>query len=215
MTGHRSYGEACGIAHALDLVGERWALLIVRDLLLGPKRFSDIQAGLPAAGPTILAQRLRHLESVGVVQRRTLPPPAGSRVYELTTWGTELGPLLLRLGSWGASSPVVPMRGGIGADSTMLRLQSTFTPDHRQPWTARYEFHLGHDRFTAQVADGALVEIARGTAPDRPDAVVETTPTTLDELIGHQKELTEAVGAGEATVTGDLAATRRLLEALG
>ena len=87
MAARRSYRDSCGIARALDLVGERWALLVVRELVLGPKRFSDLQAGLPRLSPDVLAQRLRELEEAGVVERRTLPPPAGSRVYDLTTWG--------------------------------------------------------------------------------------------------------------------------------
>jgi DNA-binding HxlR family transcriptional regulator len=99
----RTYGDGCGIAHALDLVGERWALLVVRELVLGPKRFTDIRAGLPNASPNVLAQRLRELEQAAIVRRRKLPPPAGSWVYELTDWGRELEPM-------GAALAVVPAR---------------------------------------------------------------------------------------------------------
>src|ERR1035441_5947714 len=91
MSTHRTYRDACRFAHALDLIGERWALLVVRELLLGPKRFTDLRAGLPHASPNVLSQRLRELERAGVVLRRKLGPPAGSRVYELTEWGHELG----------------------------------------------------------------------------------------------------------------------------
>ena len=100
----RSYGQFCGVAHALDLVGERWALLVVRELVLGPKRFTDLAAGLPGIGTNILTARLRELEQTGVVERRVLPPPAGSTVYELTPYGRELEPVLLALGRW-ASTP--------------------------------------------------------------------------------------------------------------
>src|ERR687888_870608 len=96
----RSYGDGCGIAHALDLVGERWALLVVRELLLGPKRFTDLRAGLPNASPNVLSQRLRELEEATIGRRRRLPPPAGSQVYELTEWGRELEPLVISLGAW-------------------------------------------------------------------------------------------------------------------
>src|SRR3954463_11247728 len=96
-TAKRTYGDRCGVARALDLVGERWALLVVRELLLGPKRFTDLRAGLPNVTPDVLSQRLRDLERIGAVRRRTLPPPAGSRVYELTDWGHELEPLVLGL----------------------------------------------------------------------------------------------------------------------
>src|SRR3954462_9145850 len=105
MTSPRTYGEACAAAHALDLVGERWALLVVRELLLGPKRFTDLRAGICHAGPNVLAQRLRELEAAGIVRRRQLPPPAASRVYELTEWGSELEPVVTALGRWGARSP--------------------------------------------------------------------------------------------------------------
>ena len=94
MSTARSYGDACGIPRALDRVGERWALMIVRELLLGPKRFTDLRTGLPDASPNVLSQRLRELEQEGIVRRRKLPPPAGSKVYELTEWGTELEPVL-------------------------------------------------------------------------------------------------------------------------
>src|SRR5919199_1777683 len=102
--GRRSYGQFCGIARALDLVGERWALLVVRELVLGPKRFSDLRAGLPGIGTNVLTTRLRELEAGGVIARRELPPPAGSTVYQLTEYGRELQPVLLALGRWGARS---------------------------------------------------------------------------------------------------------------
>src|SRR6266700_1804746 len=98
MAAKRTYSDPCGIARALDLLGERWALLVVRELVLGPKRFTDLRAGLSNLSPDVLAQRLRDLERDGVVRRRKLPPPAGSRVYELTGWGRELEPILLALG---------------------------------------------------------------------------------------------------------------------
>src|SRR5215211_5215261 len=104
----RTYGDRCGVARALDLVGERWALLVVRELLLGPKRFTDLRGGLPNLGPDVLAQRLRELEQAGVLRRRVLPPPAASRVYELTERGRELEPVILGLGRWGSAAPFPP-----------------------------------------------------------------------------------------------------------
>src|SRR5436189_5833106 len=101
----RTYGESCAASHALDLVGERWALLIVRELLLGPKRFTDLRAGLPAISPNVLTQRLEELERAGVLRRRKLLPPAGAWVYELTEWGLDLEPVIIALGRWGARSP--------------------------------------------------------------------------------------------------------------
>src|SRR4051795_1875956 len=101
----RTYGDRCGVARALDLVGDRWALLVVRELLLGAKRFSDLRAGLPGVSPDVLAQRLRELEEAGVVRRTKLPPPAAARVYELTERGAELEPVVLALGRWGSAVP--------------------------------------------------------------------------------------------------------------
>src|ERR1700743_1775290 len=100
MTVKRSYEDSCGIARALDLVGERWALLVVRELLLGPKRFTDLRSGLPNMGPDVLSQRLRELEPKGVRRRTKPPPPASSQVYELTEWGRALEPVILGLGAW-------------------------------------------------------------------------------------------------------------------
>src|ERR687885_2177716 len=108
MASMRTYRDGCAAAHAFDLVGERWALLVVRELLLGPKRFTDLRAGLPNASPNVLAQRLRGLEAVGVVRRRKLPPPAASRIYELTAWGRDLEPVIIALGKWGVRSPSKP-----------------------------------------------------------------------------------------------------------
>src|SRR4051795_12838765 len=102
----RTYGDACPIARALDAVGERWALLVVRELLLGPQRFADLRRALPGASSNLLADRLRELESRGVIARRKLPPPAASQVYELTDWGGELEPIVLALGGWGLRVPL-------------------------------------------------------------------------------------------------------------
>src|SRR5438093_1844621 len=100
MAPRRDYFDGCAAAHALDLVGERWALLVVRELLLGPKRFTDLKRGLPNASPNVISERLRELERAGVVKREKLPPPASSRVYALTDWGRELEDTVLSLGRW-------------------------------------------------------------------------------------------------------------------
>src|SRR5690349_6179762 len=129
MPGVRTYGESCAAAHALDLVGERWALLVVRELLLGPKRFTDLRTGIAHASPNVLAQRLRDLEEVGVVQRRKLPPPAATWVYELTEWGHELEPVITALGRWGARSPSRSADCGMSTDSRILAMRTMFDPE--------------------------------------------------------------------------------------
>ena len=158
----RTYCEGCAAAHALDLVGERWALLVVRELLLGPKRFTDLRAGLPGASPNVLAQRLRELERTGVVRRRKLPPPAASRVYELTDWGMELEPVITQLGRWGARSPSRPRDAGLGVDSLVLSFRTMFDPRAAEGFSASYELRLGEDVFRVVVDDGRF-EISRGT----------------------------------------------------
>ena len=124
MAGTRSYGGQCGVARSLDVIGERWALLIVRELLLGPKRFNDLLAGLPGASPNVISQRLRELVGHGVIRQRDLPPPARVRVYELTDWGGELEPVILHLGRWGDRAPL-PEGAQDSLDSVLLALQGT------------------------------------------------------------------------------------------
>jgi DNA-binding HxlR family transcriptional regulator len=177
MATTRTYGDGCAIAHGLDLVGERWALLVVRELLLGPKRFTDLKRGLPNASPNVISERLRELERAGVVQRAKLPPPASVRVYELTEWGRALEPVVFALGRWGARSPSLPREAPIGADSVVLALKSRFDAKAAEGVSATYELRFGEERFRVVVANGAL-EIARGGA-DRADATIDTDPGTL------------------------------------
>jgi DNA-binding HxlR family transcriptional regulator len=207
-SGRRTYGDRCGIARALDLIGERWALLVVRELILGPKRFTDLRAGLPNLSPNVLAQRLRELEGAGIVVRGKLPPPAGAQVYELTDWGRELEPVLIALGRWGARSPV-PAGVGMSVDSHMLALKSLFDPDVAGDLDAGYELRLAGDTFRARVGGGEL-ELVRG-ADENPDAIIHTDPDTLVELLWQGRALSEAVRSGDAAVEGDTAAMRRFL----
>lgn len=212
MATNRRYRDGCAIATALDHVGERWALLVVRELLLGPKRFTDLQDGLPGAGAKVLAQRLRELEAAGVVRRRTLPPPAGAQVYELTEWGSRLDGVVVALGHWGADAPE-QSTDQVGADSAMIRLRGLFDPQPDRPWTATYEVRLGRYRFTARVVGGRLVDVSRGEPHDRPDTVVDSDPDTLSRVLGDGQALTEAVEDGRLTITGDTEAGRRLFDA--
>jgi DNA-binding HxlR family transcriptional regulator len=209
MANKRKYGDRCGIARALDLVGERWALLVVRELLLGPKRFTDLRAGLPHVSPDVLSQRLRELEGDGIVQRRTLAPPAGSRVYELTDRGMELEPVILALGRWGSGAPFPPGDARLGVDSAILALRTLFDPAAADGLDARYELRLGEQRFNARVADGRL-EVARGSADD-PDASIDTDTGTLSALLWHGRRLPEALRARDIAIEGSRPAVERFL----
>lgn len=210
MATKRSYGDACRFAYALDLVGERWALLVVRELLLGPKRFTDLRRGLPNASPNILSERLRELEQAGVVHRRKLPPPAAVQVYELTEWGKELEPVVTRLGAWGARSPVPPEHRQIGTDSIVLALRSLFDPAAAAGLRASYELRLGDERFRIDVAGGEL-ELGRG-APAEPSATLETDPGTFAALLAGQLPLEDALESGAARIEGGEREARRFLE---
>jgi DNA-binding HxlR family transcriptional regulator len=208
-TTKRTYGDRCGVARALDIVGERWALLVVRELLLGPKRFTDLRAGLPHVGPDILAQRLRELEGSGIVRRGTLPPPAGSRIYELTERGQELEPIVVALGRFGSVASFPAGDAQIGVDAVVIALKSLFAADAADGLRASYELRLGEQRFHIEVADGRL-EVARGSA-EMPDATIETDPGTLATLLWHGRRLEEARRSGDIAIAGDRKAVTRLL----
>ena len=207
MATTRTYGDGCAIARGLDQVGERWALLVVRELLLGPKRYTDLQRGLPNASPNVLSERLRELERDGIVRRRKLPPPAGSRVYELTEWGRELEDIVIALGHWGARAPSPPSDAPVGVDSMILALDARFDPGAAAGLRAVYVLRLGDDSFRIEVAGGEI-DLARGGA-DPADATIETDPSTLAAVLWGGQSLTEAQRSGVVTIAGDKAAAKR------
>src|SRR5215208_963385 len=209
MTTMRTYGDGCGIAHALDLVGERWALLVVRELLLGPKRFTDLRGGLPGASTNVLSQRLRELERAAIVRRRRLPPPAGSWVYELTDWGRELKTIVLSLGTWAVRSPSFPEDAPVGTDSVVLALGTFFDAGAAGGLDARYELRLDDGTFHVLVADGAI-SLDRGPA-EEPDAIIDSDAVTFAAVVWNGRDLNDALRAGELRIEGDRRAVDRLL----
>ena len=209
MAKKRTYGDRCGVARALDVVGERWALLVVRELLLGPKRFTDLRAGLPGLSPDVLSQRLRELEQAGLVRRRKLAPPAGSRVYELTERGLAVEPILLELGRWGSATPFPEGEAAFSADSFVIALRTLFDPEAAAGVDVTVELRLGEDGFRGRVAEGRF-EVARGVA-ERPDAVVETSPGTLAAVLWHGRPLAEALRTGDVEIDGSTPAFKRFL----
>src|SRR3954452_19621700 len=209
MATMRTYGDGCGIAHALDLVGERWALLVVRELLLGPKRFTDLRDGLPKASPNVLSQRLRELEQAGIVQRCSPPPPACSWIYELTDWGRELKPIVISLGTWALRSQTFPDDAPVGTDSVILALGTFFDPEAAGDLAARYELRLGEHAFSIRIADGTI-DVERGAGDDA-DAVIESDTAPLSALIWERRDLADAVAAGDVMIEGDQRAVTRFL----
>lgn len=212
MNGMRSYGDPCGVARGLDVIGERWALLVVRDLLLGPKRFNDLHAGLPGVSPNVLAQRLRDLTEHGVVQRRDLPPPARVRLYELTDWGRALEPVLLNLGRWGSLAPTTP-EGDLGIDSILLSIKAAFDPERAAEPDGVHEVRIAADTYVIEVADGSL-HIRRDTAPRPPDSTLSTDRDTLRAICDHQTTLAAALDAGSLHLDGTEHAKRSLTNLL-
>jgi len=210
MGSKRTYGEACRFAHALDLVGERWALLVVRELLLGPKRFTDLRTGLPHASPNILAERLRELEAGAVVRKRKLPPPYAASVYELTEWGRELEPVVTKLGAWGARSPIPPDSQEINTDSIVLALGSLFDVDAAGDLQASYELRVGEEQFNVAIANGELA-LGREPAAEPSATIAVADAPTLAAILSAQLPLDEALTSGAAEIKGGKAAAKRFL----
>ncbi|GAB2999110.1 winged helix-turn-helix transcriptional regulator [Amycolatopsis acidiphila] len=201
MPTSRSYQEACGIARALDVVGERWALLVVRELLFGPQRFSVLRKALPAASTNLLTDRLRELEGNGVLHRRRVD---GAWVYELTEWGRRLEPILLALGGWGLRVPLPP-GPALNATSVMIFLRGVVRPGPE----ASYRIELDGRVWTVRTGGGE-VSVAAGE-PAEADASIRTDPATLNELLSDAATLDTAVSDGRVVVTGSLPAFRRLV----
>jgi DNA-binding HxlR family transcriptional regulator len=206
----RSYGQFCGLARALELVGERWALLIVRDLLVGPRRFTDLRQGLPRIPTNVLSERLKELEHAGVVRRRALPRPAASVVYELTDYGSQLDDAVMRLGLWGAQSLGEPGPDEIiTPDSMTMALRSTFRPEAARGLNVRYELRLGEIVLHARIANGRLT-VAEGPLADA-DLVIEAGPGIKAVLAGEVSP-SQAIDSGILRVTGDPTLLERFAE---
>ncbi len=204
--------DGCGIAHASDLLGQRWALLVVRELLLGPKRFTDLRTGIPDISPNVLGQRLRELEETGIVARRRLAPPAAAQVYELTEWGRELEPAVLALGRWASGSPSFPRDAEMGPDSLVLALKSTFNPAKAAGLEATYELRLGDIPFRVAVRDGNL-EAEHGGAEDAV-ATINAAPNTIAGIVFGGNRLGKAVEAGDVRIDGSRRAVNALFRTL-
>ncbi len=203
MTSKRSYHHYCPLAHALDLVGERWTLLIVRDLLLGPKRYKDLLDGLPGMGTNMLAARLKELEQASIIRRRVLPPPAGSTVYELTAYGRELEDLLMTLARWGAKSlgPREPEQF-LRPVTLVLGLRERFKSEAARHLQAVYELRFENDEiYTIRIANGSL-EASYGSAGN-PDLVVTADVETFLHLQERHLFPQEAMASRKVQLDGN------------
>ncbi len=205
----RRYDDACGVAHALDLIGERWALLVMRELLLGPKRFSDLRADLPGISANVLTQRLEGLEAAGVLVRRKLPPPLSVQVYELTPWGYDSEPIFQALGRWAARSPEHDPSLPLSAVSLLLSFRTMFDPNRAEGVDGRIGLRLGRQSFVLCIVEGRL-SVSRGE-DDKADLVLSGTPTAVAAAVYGGQPLEALAAAGALSVTGDPALADRFM----
>ncbi|HEY0738629.1 MAG TPA: winged helix-turn-helix transcriptional regulator [Herpetosiphonaceae bacterium] len=211
----RSYNQYCGLAYALDIVGERWTLLIVRELIAGPRRFKDLIDGLPGISTNLLSERLKNLEQQGVISRRMLPPPAGSTVYELTELGLGLENMLLELGKWG-SQFVPPSAEGaavLRAGSYALTLKTFFRPEQARGVDETYELRIDGEVLHVDIQDGTI-HVRQGAAP-KADAVFTTDIASYLELLAGQIQPEAAIAGGLVRIQGDPEALSRFVRMCG
>lgn len=211
----RTFDQYCPIARALEVVGERWSLLIVRELLVGPKRYTDLREALPGMWTNLLADRLRQLQDAGVIRRVELPPPAARTVYELTERGRELESVLLGLGKWG-----IPLLSGRRrrkkekaplSTAVLLGVRAFFQPEAAAKIDERYELRIGEEAFTALVERGRLE--LRPVPPDRPAATLHADPAALIDLRLGRLDLTSAIERDLLRFDGPDQSVRRLRRA--
>ena len=183
----RGYDDACGTAHALELIGERWALLVLRELMLGSRRFSELRTDLPGISANVLTQRLTELESRGLIIKKRLPPPASVQVYEATAWGLEAEPIVQALGRWAARSPRHDPTLPISGVSILLSFRTMFDAESAKNFKATIAFHFGEDRYFVTIDDGRLTAV-RGE-PAAADLVITADPTTLAAVVYGKQPL--------------------------
>ena len=191
------YGDACGTAHTLDLVGDRWALLVVRELLLGPRRFSQLQASLAGISPKALSQRLAELEARVILFRRKLAPPAAVQVYELTEWGYQLEAVTAAMGRWAARSPLREPGLSISGVSLLLSFRAMLDHARAEGLEVRMGFRFGEDRYTSHLSKGGIV-VAPGDRRDE-DALFDGSPDALATVIYGGSSLGARRGGGIAS----------------
>lgn len=207
----RTYAQYCPAARALDVVGERWTLLIVRDLMLGPRRYTDLLEGLPGLGPNVLAQRLQRLEAEGIVERNRLPAPAASTVYELTEQGSGLAPVVLALAKWGHRFMDMPGPGdSINVGWMLMYLRSIADREAARGVNEVYEFRIDDEVFHVVIDDGA-VEAVQGAAPMAPAIVVRSDLASFVAIGSGRLDPHDAVARGLGSIEGDPAAIDRSL----
>lgn len=205
----RRYDDACAATHGMDIIGERWALPVMRELMLGPRRFGELKTSLRGISANVLTQRLEGLEAAGVVRRFKLPPPASVQVYELTPWGYEAGPIFQAMGRWAVKSPAHDPSRPFSAVSLMLSFRTMMDMSRAQGIDARIGFRIGEDSFVLGIADGA-VTLGRGDT-EGCDLIFAGPTTILGAAAYGGVPLAELEKAGELRIEGDRALARRFV----
>ncbi|GGD28000.1 winged helix-turn-helix transcriptional regulator [Aureimonas glaciei] len=203
----RRYEDACAAAHALDLVGDRWALLVIRELMLGPKRFGDLRTSLPGISANVLTQRLEGLEGAGVLVRHRLPPPGAVQVYELTPWGYESEPIFQALGRWAARSPAHDPSLPFSAASLMLSMRTMLDPQKASGLDLTIGFRIGAESFVGDLAGGHIA-IARGPVAQA-DLILTGEARVIAGWIYGGQPLATLEAAGALRLEGDRALAER------
>ena len=209
MATSRTYEDSCGIAHGLDLVGERWALLVIRELMLGAKRFGDLKADLPGISANVLTHRLLELERAGLLTRRKLPKPAAVWVYELTDWARELEPVMQLFGRWAARDPNHRKDLHFGVTSLILSLRTNFDPALADGANLTVNLHANDESYIARTARRKLT-ITPGEAAN-PDATISGDPRMFAAVVYGGRPLADAMATGDLHVSGDHAAAEQFL----
>lgn len=205
----RSYDDGCATAHALDLIGERWALLVVRELLFGPKRFTDLRSELASISANVLTQRLEDLEAAAIVRRRKLPPPAASWIYELTDWGRALEEPILSLGRWAASSPFLKQGLPMSRAGLLLAMRAMYQPQREGGFSLRLD--MPHGPVVVAGTPVGLEIRQDAEASGQPATMIAGTPQVLDSILFGGVTLQSAAEAGDVKVAGDHAMLARFV----
>ena len=199
----RQYGHVCALTRALDIIGERWTLVVIRELLFGPRRYSDMLRQLPGIGTNLLAQRLKDLEQAGLITQTKLPPPAASSVYELTSDGRAmLSPIIRTLTDFGVTVLAYPPQDGefVPASSTMGALAKFYHPERGEGFSLSVEFDTGDDLFACVIAGGGMRELGFGNANTTPDLRLRGTTDTFMGLIVGYVDVAAALDDGDLTI---------------
>ena len=209
VSSRRRYDDACAATHGMDIIGERWALPVMRELMLGPRRFGELKSSLRGISANVLTQRLEGLEAAGVLKRTRLPPPASVQVYELTTWGYEAGPIFQAMGRWAVKSPAHDPSRPFSAVSLMLSFRTMIDLGRTEGLVTRIGFRIGDDSFIMGIADRA-VTLGRGET-DGCDLVFTGPTSVIGAAAYGGVPLAELVRSGELAIEGDRALAERFV----